>query len=258
MQKVLPILNLNIDQRYFWTDSSIVLSWIAAPPNTWNIFVANRVSEIQSLSGLNEWRHISTKYNPADIVSRGMSSNQLKTNDLWWHGPEWLRLPENKWPKSSVNFDSENIPEKRKSTNKILFANVKGDEFLTNFSKFIKLQRVVAFIKRVAHNCRNKNSKLTGPLTASELNDAQIAIIKLIQRDSFKPELKALSENKYVKRQSCLYLLNPILDEDGLIRVGGRIKHSSVTYDKKYPLILPAKHHVTRLLIIQEQALKPH
>jgi hypothetical protein len=83
MQKVLPILNLNIDQRYFWTDSSIVLSWIAAPPNTWNIFVANRVSEIQSLSGLNEWRHISTKYNPADIVSRGMSSNQLKTNDLW-------------------------------------------------------------------------------------------------------------------------------------------------------------------------------
>jgi hypothetical protein len=72
-----------------------------------------------------------------------MSSNQLKTNDLWWHGPEWLRLPENKWPKSSVNFDSENIPEKRKSTNKILFANVKEDEFLTNFSKFIKLQRVV-------------------------------------------------------------------------------------------------------------------
>jgi hypothetical protein len=66
MQKVLPILNLNIDQRYFWTDSSIVLSWIAAPPNTWNIFVANRVSEIQSFSELNEWRHISTKYNPAD------------------------------------------------------------------------------------------------------------------------------------------------------------------------------------------------
>jgi hypothetical protein len=69
-------------------------------------------------------------------------------------------------------------------------------------------------------------TKLTGPLTASELNDAQIAIIKLIQRDSFKPELKALSENKYVKRQSCLYLLNPILDKDGLIRVGGRIKYS--------------------------------
>jgi hypothetical protein len=54
MQKVLPILNLNIDQRYFLTDSSIVVSWIAAPPNTWNIFVANRVSEIQSFSGLNE------------------------------------------------------------------------------------------------------------------------------------------------------------------------------------------------------------
>jgi hypothetical protein len=67
-----------------------------------------------------------------------------------------------------------------------------------------------------------------------------------------------LSENKYVKRQSCLYLLNPILDEDGLIRVGGRIKHSSVTYDKKYPLILPAKHHVTRLLIIQEHERQLH
>lgn len=54
MTKVLPVLNLNITKRFYWTDSSIVLAWIAAPPNTWNTFVANRVAKIPSSSKFEE------------------------------------------------------------------------------------------------------------------------------------------------------------------------------------------------------------
>ncbi|XP_058446175.1 uncharacterized protein LOC131427206 [Malaya genurostris] len=45
--------------------------------------------------------------------------------------------------------------------------------------------------------------------------------------------------------------LTPIIDERGLIRVGGRLKYSSIPYEGKHQLLLPGKHHVTQILIRQ-------
>ncbi|XP_015437828.1 PREDICTED: uncharacterized protein LOC107192974 [Dufourea novaeangliae] len=44
-------------------------------------------------------------------------------------------------------------------------------------------------------------------------------------------------------------MLNPFIDENDILRVGGRIKHATTTYDKKHPILLPAKHHFTTLVI---------
>ena len=54
---------------------------------------------------------------------------------------------------------------------------------------------------------------------------------------------------KVVKRTSSLYRLNPFLDENGLLRVGGRLKHADLTTAVKHPIILPRKGHVTGLII---------
>lgn len=43
--------------------------------------------------------------------------------------------------------------------------------------------------------------------------------------------------------------LNPFLDKDGLIRVGGRLSKASVAYDKKFPAVLPQTHALTKLII---------
>ena len=43
--------------------------------------------------------------------------------------------------------------------------------------------------------------------------------------------------------------LNPIIDEDGLLRVGGRIGRSVLPYDAKHPLILDARHPLTNLIL---------
>ena len=47
-----------------------------------------------------------------------------------------------------------------------------------------------------------------------------------------------------------IYQLNPQLKE-GLSRVGGRLVNAPVGYERKYPIILPYKHHVTDLFIKQ-------
>jgi hypothetical protein len=50
MQTVLRELHMNVTSYNCWTDSTIALSWIQSDPARWNVFVANRVAEIQDLT----------------------------------------------------------------------------------------------------------------------------------------------------------------------------------------------------------------
>ncbi|CAB0044201.1 unnamed protein product, partial [Trichogramma brassicae] len=81
MKKVLQDINLTIASVHCWTDSQIVLAWLRAPPCTWKVFVANRVSEIHSLLPNAAWGHVASKHNPADVASRGCSPDQLQKDD---------------------------------------------------------------------------------------------------------------------------------------------------------------------------------
>ena len=61
--------------------------------------------------------------------------------------------------------------------------------------------------------------------------------------------------NRYVKKVlrkagASLSQLNPQLNE-GLLRVGGRLRNAPVTYERKHPIILPYKHRVTDLIVRQ-------
>lgn len=88
--KIITKLQLNITNRIFWTDSSVVLSWISSPSAQWKTFVSHREGEIQELTSDKEWRHVRTKENPADIISRGREPGQMLHDKLWWEGPSWL------------------------------------------------------------------------------------------------------------------------------------------------------------------------
>ena len=52
------------------------------------VFVANRVSMIQQYSSPEQWRYISSRENPADILSRGCDASQLPK--IWFDGPEFF------------------------------------------------------------------------------------------------------------------------------------------------------------------------
>lgn len=91
MSTIIPALNISASKRYFWTDSTVALAWLAADSGKWKTFVANRVSEIHTLTNRLEWGHVKSNDNPADVLSRGCTPNELKNNTLWWHGPIWLK-----------------------------------------------------------------------------------------------------------------------------------------------------------------------
>ncbi|XP_071160975.1 uncharacterized protein [Mytilus edulis] len=80
----------------FWSDSQIVLSWLASVKPQRQL-IKNRIEEIKSLCGDNVWRYCPTKDNPADLLTRGITSDELQQNEIWFSGPKWLNSKED-WP----------------------------------------------------------------------------------------------------------------------------------------------------------------
>lgn len=68
-----------------------------------------------------------------------------------------------------------------------------------------------------------------------------------VQRACFSNEVSLLEQSKL--KSSRLLQLSPFLDSKGLIRVGGRLKHSELSYSAKHPLLLPKNSHFTLTLI---------
>lgn len=86
----------------FWTDSTIVVHWLRRDPALCKPFVANRILSIREAGENGIWRHVPGTDNPADLLTRGVSAEQLKSSSLWWNGPRWLAGPTNGWPKSRI------------------------------------------------------------------------------------------------------------------------------------------------------------
>ncbi|XP_029970352.1 uncharacterized protein LOC115405059 [Salarias fasciatus] len=76
-------------QEFFWTDSSVVLSYITNEARRFHIFVANRVQRIKETTDPSQWRHVTSEENPADHASRGLKAKELIVSN-WLKGPEFL------------------------------------------------------------------------------------------------------------------------------------------------------------------------
>ena len=87
----------------FWSDSQNVLWWIRGHSRNFKPFVANRVGEIQTSTNPEQWRHVPTTLNPADVLSRGMKTADLLECDRWWTGLEFLKQSEAAWPTKTID-----------------------------------------------------------------------------------------------------------------------------------------------------------
>jgi len=249
-QKVSQALTCTIQRCYFWTDSMIVLAWIKGEPSRWQVYVGNRIAEIQRLTDQQDWLHIRSEHNPADVISRGVLPEQLLNTMLWWEGPPWLKENQSRWPETSIHIPSE-IPEARVQSFALLHVK-KSLNLFDRYSSLIKLKRVVAWCMRFKTNCmlsKTKSSKTHGPLACEELQRSMNILIKLHQIEAFPSELHHLQQGKAINPQSKILSLSPIIDQDGLLRVGGRLRNASLPYSQKHPILLSSTSALTDLII---------
>ena len=89
-------------------------------------------------------------------------------------------------------------------------------------------------------------------LSVSELQKAEVYWLAVIQRQQFPKEITSLLKGRTLHRSSPLIPLQPILDDDQLIRVGGREQNSNRAYSTQHPVVIHGSHPITRLIIRSE------
>ncbi|XP_029156108.1 uncharacterized protein LOC114928910 [Nylanderia fulva] len=241
-------LGLTSTPVHLWSDSKVTLHWIQGHAARWKTFVANRVAHIQTQLPDAQWRHVAGKDNPADCASRGINPEELVNHTLWWTGPTWLALDETAWPSSEVHIAEDDLPEQRTTSLMTKGSVVVEPDILLRFSALHRLLRVTAWCRRWL-NVASREVTLGRPLHPDELDAALLQWLRIVQALHFPDEIAAATARRPGPPRSSLIKLSPFLDDQGVLRVGGRLKHALLPYDEKHPVIVPPASWMTRLLI---------
>ncbi|GFT87924.1 uncharacterized protein TNCV_800171 [Trichonephila clavipes] len=197
LEKVLHSLTLPIQQIMLWTDSNIVLAWIQRSPEQLKTFIGNRIKIIQRLTQNCQWNHVSSNENPADLISRGVNASDISSKQLWWHGPDFLReeFEANPIDFERITSDSDYLKELKPAN--VLLTSCKFsliDDLSKRSNNYTKLLHILSYIFRFLHNSRNPSVKRSGQLDYSEVNEAELCLIKNLQASAFQEEIEFLAK----------------------------------------------------------------
>jgi hypothetical protein len=76
-----------------------------------------------------------------------------------------------------------------------------------------------------------------------------IVLVKYVQQAAFGEDMRQLLDGKHLSSKSKILSLNPFVDPQGLLRVGGRLRHAPISFDKKHPILLPRQSELTTLIV---------
>lgn len=251
--EVAEVMKIKKKRIHAWTDSTVVLAWLNNHPSRWHTFVANRVSEILTTLDAQQWSYIRSRQNPADCASRGLKPKELIDNSLWFKGPEVLHTKE-------VIY--KRLKNEETSIEEITVHLVtKQEEFWERFSNLGRMIRVIAYCRRFLSGMQRKQNKNTGFLTTLELKEAMNTCIRECQREHFNVEIAILENDGTgvpAKLKGPLKSLNPYIDDKKILRVGGRLESSSLTEDRKHPILIPRRSVLTSLIVADAHAATLH
>jgi len=261
---------------HLWTDSTTVLHWLNSTDRL-PAFVKHRVNSITEVPNVAH-HHISSSQNPADIPSRGSTTSALVSNSLWWNGPDALRLPGPTAPviaavavgeSSPENPELERVERERGLSDDLLTNKKKsdahpvekknGDETalppfgidVSRFSSFYTLVRVSALCVCFVSRLRQRTSpggvaKEPLPTIAPDLEHARSLWIRHIQQLEYSDVLTQLRTKK---PHEMITRLGLFLDDEGIIRCRGRLGNADLQYSTKFPVLVPRKHNIAKLII---------
>ncbi|KAJ8364608.1 hypothetical protein SKAU_G00134390 [Synaphobranchus kaupii] len=268
---VVSEMHLKIDSVTFFTDSRIVLGYIYNETRRFYVYVSNRIQRIRQSTSPDQWKYVPSEQNPADFGSRSVPA-ALLANTTWLSGPPFLSKPLTLSSAPEVSFDlvePASDAEIRPVVSVHITQASKGQLGVKRFERFSVLNyliRAVARLSHIAHSfahsteeksCKGWHLCKKGS-TVEEQEKARRLVIKSVQREAYSEEMKCISEKRNLPTHSSIRKLNPIMDSDGLLRVGGRISQSQLVLSEINPLIIPGCHYLATLIIRHHHEMVKH
>lgn len=117
------------------------------------------------------------------------------------------------------------------------------------FSSFRHLIVFASYCLRFLVNVRKPTKyRNFDAINLQEAYEAELRLILYIQQSVFHVEIQSLRQKKPLPHQSKLKALNIFLDNDNMIRVGGRLQHAKLPYNQQHQIVLP-KCHFSKLIL---------
>ena len=254
VEKSLSADNFVISEKRYYTDATICLGRLQGVNKEHKQWVGSRVRKILSKSHPEEWFYVPSKENAADLPSRGCTLLDLQENTMWTIGPQFLRekvIPIFPYQYSPMNescllgFVSSPILNRCGYLQEEYFKTIDNMPKLhklfdvKNYNDFDKLLRVTAYVLRFA-------TKVNSPATSEELSTEEIEVAKRLWLISEQTKQAKEDKNVFVQTANNLRF---IIGEDGLIRCQGRLKHSDLPFNSKFPVYVPKSSEIARLLV---------
>ena len=272
-------IGCKFDSVVFWCDSqTVLLGYVKNPDKRLPVFEANRVKRILQVTNSTQWRWVDTKRNPADLFSRGLKLSCAKRAREWLEGPPFLLQGEEGSSMAtrtlSVDTEGNSVPDNVGEFSECAYANVNvaeitvskdilSEKLIAHYSTLPRLVRAAAWWLRLKRKLRNRILKnctpsvvVSGPISANEYAEALRALICVAQRTALPGVADALECgdikvcDTYIKGVCRPLLAYCPYVEEGLIRIGGRLHRSDLSYDFKHPIVLPRRHALTGLIIM--------
>jgi len=119
-----------------------------------------------------------------------------------------------------------------------------------------KLLIVTAYVPHFVRNLRiSPEQRQTGPADAKELISARLKWIKDTQQTVYRTEVANLNQ---ITNTSCIALVKLFLDYKGYLCCGGHIHDAPVNGTTKFPYLLPSKHPLSSLIVLDIHTLLCH
>lgn len=233
-------LTIKVDKCFYWCDSMTVIGWLRTTTKKYKPFVAFRVAEILEMTTRDDWKYVPTDLNPADLATKSSNKVNLDSDSTWFKGPQFLHESEENWPQER----SRDVPAPEEE---IVQVNVHAEVVplidISRFSQYKRLLRATGYLFLWRTNGRNSMSKY-------ELAKAENFLMRLAQQNEYAEEIHALKRGKSVSKSSKIYTFSPYLDENGVLRAETRLTTQQFDSNQRRPIILPSKHRLTELLVL--------
>lgn len=236
------------ERVYLWTDSKTVLQWVRTDARKYNMYVSHRLAEIAETTTVTMWRWVPTHDNPADTATRADPTRKVNINDRWYTGPTFLKLDPQHWPREPDTPAPEPNELEEKKEKAVCRATTEKQAPLPDIERFSNYDRLIGATARMLLFIDIVKNKCKKQLGIEHILASECLWLQWAQRKDFPEELRQLSRGEPLDHRSRLFKLDPVLGEDGVLRVRGRIDATPAAINKRPP-ILDGRNPFVRLLL---------